>query len=69
MKRDSRDDLTKKKIPVPQVVDALTNLPADEIDEHKHFLASPVSVYYQANDHAELLGLALYLFFSKAFFG
>ena len=56
MKRDCRDGLTKKNIPVPQVVDALTDLPADDIDEHKHFLESHVSVYYQANDHAELIG-------------
>ena len=56
MKRDCRDGLTKKKIPVPQVVDALTDLPADDVDEHKHFLESHVSVYYQANDHAELIG-------------
>ena len=56
MKRDCRDGLTKKKIPVPQVVDALTDLPADDIDQHKHFLESHLSVYYQANDHAELIG-------------
>ena len=56
MKRDCRDGLTKKNIPVPQVVDALTDLPADDVDEHKHFLESNVSVYYQANDHAELIG-------------
>ena len=56
MKRDCRYGLTKKNIPVPQVVDALTDLPADEIDEHKHFLESHLSVCYQANDHAELIG-------------
>ena len=48
--------MAKKKIPVPQVVDALTDLPADETDEHKHFLESHLSVCYQANDHAELIG-------------
>ena len=54
--------MTKKKIPVPQVVDALTDLPADEIDEHKHFLESHLSVCYQANDHAELIGqLSFYM--------
>ena len=56
LKRDCRDGLTKKNIPVPQVVDALTDLPADDIDEHKYFLESHISVYYQANDHAELIG-------------
>ena len=55
LKRDCRDGLTKKKIPVPQVVDALTDLPADGFDEHKHFL-SHLSVLYQASDHAELIG-------------
>ena len=48
--------MTKKKIPVPHVVDALTDLPADDVDEHKQFLESHLSVCYQANDHAELIG-------------
>ena len=48
--------MIKKNIPVPQVVYALTDLPADDMDEHKHFLESHLSVCYQANDHAELIG-------------
>ena len=56
MKRDCSDGLTKKMIPVPQVVNALTDLPADDINEHKHFLETHLSVYYQANNHAELIG-------------
>ena len=56
MKRDCRDGLTKENIPVPQVVDALSDLPPDDVDEHKQFLESHLSVCYQANDHAELIG-------------
>ena len=56
LKIDCRNGLTKKSIPVPQVVNALTDLPADDVDEHKHFLKSHMSIYYQANDHAELIG-------------
>ena len=56
LKRDCRESLQKKKVPVFQVVDALTDLPADDFDEHKQFLESHISVYYQANDHAELIG-------------
>ena len=56
LKRDCRESLQKKKVPVFQVVDALTDLPADDVDEHKQFLESHISVYYHANDHAELIG-------------
>ena len=56
LKIDCRNGLTKKNIPVPQVVNALTDLPADDVHEHKHFLKSHMSIYYQANDHAELIG-------------
>ena len=56
LKRDCRDGLTKKNIPVPQVVDALTDLPADDVDEHKHFLESCVSAFYEAKDHTVLIG-------------
>ena len=62
MRRDCRDSLTKKKVPVVQVVDALTDLPADDVDEHKQFLSSHISVYYHANDHDELIGqLSFYM--------
>ena len=56
LKRDLRDGLTKKEIHVRQVVNALADLTADDVDEHKQFLDSHLSVYYQANDHAELIG-------------
>ena len=56
MKLECRDGLEKRKIPVKKVVDALTNLPADDVDEHKQILQSQLSVYYQANDQAELIG-------------
>ena len=56
LKKECRGSLQKKKVPVFQVVDALTDLPADDFDEHKQFLESHISVYYRANDHAELIG-------------
>ena len=56
MKLKCRDGLEKRKIPVKKVVDTLTNLPADDVDEHKQILQSQLSVYYQANNQAELIG-------------
>ena len=56
MKLECRDGLEKRKIPVKKVVNALTNLPADDVDDHKQILQSQLSVYYQANDQAELIG-------------
>ena len=56
MKLECRDDLERKNIPVRDVVDALTNLPADDVDDHKQILQDQLSVYYQANDQAELIG-------------
>ena len=38
------------------VVDVLTDLPADDVEEHKQFLESRLSILYQANDHSELIG-------------
>ena len=56
MRLECRDGLEKRKIPVKKVVDALTNLPADDVDDHKQILQSQLNVYYQANDQAELIG-------------
>ena len=56
LKKDCRNGFIKKNIPVHQVVDALTDLPADNIDDHTLFIESHVSVFHQANDHAELIG-------------
>ena len=56
LKRACKKGLQEKNTPVVDVVDALTNLPADDVDEHKQFLESRLSVLYQANDHNELIG-------------
>ena len=56
IKNASRLCLEKCQIPVRHVANALTSLPADEVDEHKHFLESHVKVFYQACDHSELFG-------------
>ena len=56
LKRACRACLEKCKITVKRVVDALTDLPADDVDEHKHFIESHLKVLYQSSDHSELFG-------------
>ena len=56
MKSMCRYGLERRKISVKRVVDALTELPADEFEEYKQFLESQLSVLYKANDQAELIG-------------
>jgi hypothetical protein len=56
LKRASRSCLEKRKVPVKQVADTLMDLPADDMEEHKQFLESHLSVLYQAHDKAELFG-------------
>ena len=40
MKRAEINCLEKRKVSVKQVADTLMDLPADDIEEHKHFLES-----------------------------
>ena len=56
MKLECRDCLEKRKIPVKKVVDALTNLPADDVDEHKQVLKSQLSDLYEAKNQDQLIG-------------
>ncbi|CAI8045209.1 hypothetical protein GBAR_LOCUS25025, partial [Geodia barretti] len=56
MKFECRSSLEKRNVPVKKVVDALTNLPADDVEEHRQILQGQLSVFYQATDHAELIG-------------
>ena len=56
MKLKCRDGLEKRKIPVKDVVDALTNLPADDVDDHKQILQSQLSDLYEAKTQTKLIG-------------
>ena len=56
LKIATRESLKRKGVTVEQVADALTSLPADDVEEHKQFLESQsrISALYQATDHSEL---------------
>ena len=56
LKKSSRECLERLRVPVKRVADALTSLPADDVDEHKQFLESHLGALYQAPDHSELFG-------------
>ena len=56
LKRACRACLVKSKITVKHVVDALTDLPADDVDEHKQFIESHLEVLYQSSNHDVLFG-------------
>ena len=55
LKKSTRECL-ERRVPVKRVADALTSLPADDVDEHKQFLESHLSAIYRADDHSELFG-------------
>ena len=56
LKRACRACLEKCKVTVTRVVDALTDLPADDVEEHKQFIQSHIKVLYQSSNHSELFG-------------
>ena len=56
LKKAAREGLMKKKISVGQVVDSLTSMPADDIDEHRQFLKENMSYLYLSVDIPELVG-------------
>ena len=56
LKNSTRECLEKHRVPVKRVADALTSLPADDVDEHKQFLVTHLSALYQASNHSELFG-------------
>ena len=56
LKWATRDILKKSNVPVKQIVDAIADLPADEVPEHKQLLDSFLCVLYQAADQVELFG-------------
>ena len=57
LKKVTRECLGKRGVSVKSVADALTSLPADDVDEHKQFLESHIRDLYQATDHSELFGI------------
>ena len=61
LKKATRAGLDKLSISVKQVVDALTSMPADDIEEHKQFLKENMADLYQSFDISELIGkLSMY---------
>ena len=57
LKKSTKECLEKRGIAVKRVADALTSLPADEVDEHKQFIESHVHAFFQAIDNSELFGI------------
>ena len=55
LKKMCRENLQRRNVPVSDVVDALTDLPADDIDEHKMFLKKNIQDLYEAPNHAVLI--------------
>ena len=56
LKNNTRECLERLGIPIKRVADALTSLPADDMDEHELFLKTNMSTLFQAPDHSELFG-------------
>ena len=56
LKKAARECLVKKKISVEQVVDSLTSMPADDLEEHKQFLKENLSDLSESSDIPELFG-------------
>ena len=56
LKKATRVCLEKRNIPVKQIVDALTSMPADDMEEHKQFLKENLADLYHSSDISELFG-------------
>ena len=56
LKKAAREGLVKRKISVGQVVDSLTSMPADDLEEHKQFFKESLSDLYESTDIPELIG-------------
>ena len=57
LKNRVRECLEKRGITVEKVADALTSLPADDMDEHRQFLESHLSDLFRAKNLSELFGI------------
>ena len=56
LKKATRHCLEKSKIAVKRIVEALTDLSADDMDEHKQFLESHLNTLHNADNHSVLFG-------------
>ena len=56
LKKAARIGLEKRNVSVKHVVDALTSMPADDLEEHKQFLKENIADLYQSSDLSELIG-------------
>ena len=56
LKKAARECLVRRKVTVEQVVDSLTSMPADDLEEHKQFLKENLSDLRNSSDIPELIG-------------
>ena len=56
LKKVAKECLEKKKISVEQVIEALTSMPADDLEEHKQFLKDNLSDLSESSNISELIG-------------
>ena len=56
LKKATKKSLEKREISVVEIVDAITSMPSDDIEEHKQFLKENLKDLYESSDVAELFG-------------
>ena len=56
LKKATKECLERKKISVEQVIEALTSMPENDLQEHKQFLKENLSDLSESSDIAELFG-------------
>ena len=56
LKKAAKDCLEKRKVSVKRIVDSLTSMPADDMEEHKQFLHDHLTELYSSLDISELFG-------------
>ncbi|CAI8045371.1 hypothetical protein GBAR_LOCUS25095 [Geodia barretti] len=56
LKRSIRDSLKQSKIPIERIADVLSDMPADDIPDHKFFQDACLHLLYRADDQNELFG-------------
>ena len=56
LKKVTKECLKKRNVSVKRIVDLLTVMPADDIEEHKQFLGENLSDLYDSSDVSELFG-------------
>ena len=56
LKREIRNSLRQSNIPIEKIADTLSDMPADDVPEHKQFQDACLHLLYRADDHNELFG-------------